>query len=383
MNDQIVQALKKIKDLPSGEEIFNDKGRFKSAVADFLPGAERDMVGLRKRIVEAVELGAYVRLSKSAAVGDIATEQLRVIAILRADGIDETLAKEIVGAFAALFGSSPAIIPASTQKTIAKSESASPPPFKPPAPPSVKPAGIVTQTSPQPQSPPKPVQSVPPANVAYSNATDITAEILQGKTRNLQFGNYRWRVLDVQSDKALLITEDVIEKRPYNVKYAGVTWETCTLRKYLNGEFLQKFTGEEQGKIAETRIGNPDNLWYGTSGGSNTTDKIFLLSLEEVDRYFGNSGDYQQKRLKKYKNGRWIADSYGSVFSNVHDSDRQAKFNNGACWWWLRSPGDISNYAAYVGTVGFVGVYGIHVYGDHVRSDSGGVRPALWLNLKS
>jgi len=56
-------------------------------------------------------------------------------------------------------------------------------------------------------------------------------------------------VLDVQGDKALMITKDVIEKRPYNVQDTDVTWETCDLRKYLNGEFLQKFTEEERGKM--------------------------------------------------------------------------------------------------------------------------------------
>jgi len=216
------------------------------------------------------------------------------------------------------------------------------------------------------------------ANARNQTATGIATEILQGKTRNLQFGSYKWRVLEVQSDAALMITEDIVEKRPYNEKYTAVTWETCTLRQYLNGDFLQKFTGEERGKIIETRISNPNNLWYGIPGGSDTMDKIFLLSLKEVDRYFGNSGDYQQKRRKSLKNGNWIAHSDGYGFSNAHDIDRQVKFTNEACWWWLRSPGGNSFLAAFVDYDGIV-----YVHGSFVSNDGGGVRPAFWLNLKS
>jgi len=192
----------------------------------------------------------------------------------------------------------------------------------------------------------------------------------------ISFGNYKWRVLDVQGGEALIITEDVIEKRPYNEKYSDVTWETCELRKYLNKKFLRKFTKEQQGQIIEKRIPNPRNLWYGTKGGNNTSDKIFLLSLEEADKYFGDSGDYLNERRKKYDNGTWIVVSYGHGFSNSHDSDRIVNYGSEACCWWLRSPGNCSNYATIVYAGGHVDVDG---YG--VTYASGGVRPALWLKV--
>ena len=194
----------------------------------------------------------------------------------------------------------------------------------------------------------------------------------------IKFGGYNWRVLEKQGNRALIITEDIIELRPYNVGRKDVTWETCTLRKYLNGEFLSKFSKEEQARIIETRISNPDNLWYDTKGGNDTTDKIFLLSLEEVDRYFGNSGDYLNKRRKDWdvNNNKWIPANGGIVFSNANDSDRITKFENKALWWWLRSPGNVSSNAAYVGRVGYV-----YVYGYSVNSGAFGLRPALLLNL--
>jgi len=190
------------------------------------------------------------------------------------------------------------------------------------------------------------------------------------------FGSYKWRVLDVQDGEALIITENVIEKRLYNEKYKNVPWETCDLREYLNNEFLLEFRKEQQRRIIEKRIPNPDNLWYGTKGGGDTHDKVFLLSIEEVDRYFGDSGDYLNKRKKYFKDdGKYIAERGDVCFSNSHDGARIASYEDEACWWWLRSPGlfDIS--------IAFVYVDGrVHVLGHSIRN-SGGVRPALWLKV--
>ncbi|MGG6312417.1 DUF6273 domain-containing protein [Paenibacillus macerans] len=51
----------------------------------------------------------------------------------------------------------------------------------------------------------------------------------------LSFGGYNWRVLDTQSNAALIITEDIIEQRAYHDAYKDITWADCALRKYLNG----------------------------------------------------------------------------------------------------------------------------------------------------
>ena len=216
--------------------------------------------------------------------------------------------------------------------------------------------------------------------LAFAFATGALASPRVGDI--MRFGEWDWRVLDVQNNRALIITENIIERRAYNEEDEEVTWETCTLRGYLNGEFLQKFSGEERGRIAETRIQNPDNLWYARKGGNHTEDKVFLLSLEEVDRYFGNSGDYENRRSKseRFFDGKreFVPDEDGPalVFSNANDSDRTAKLNNEPCLWWLRSPGYYSSRAAIVGGGGFVDASGVLVIDDY-----SGLRPALWLNL--
>ena len=81
----------------------------------------------------------------------------------------------------------------------------------------------------------------------------------------IEFADIDWRVLDIQGNKALLISEKVLETRRYNDEYKDITWEKCTLRGYLNGDFYNKL-GAAKGEIAEMRNGNPDNPWYGATG---------------------------------------------------------------------------------------------------------------------
>lgn len=104
------------------------------------------------------------------------------------------------------------------------------------------------------------------------------------------FDKYEWRVLDIQGNTALIITEYIIEQRPYHDAYKDITWADCSLRKYLNDEFYESFTAADQARIIPVINQNLDNQWYGSKGGVDTKDSIFLLSIEEVAcRYFGNS----------------------------------------------------------------------------------------------
>ena len=139
--------------------------------------------------------------------------------------------------------------------------------------------------------------------------------------------------------------------------------ETYTLRQYLNGEFYDSFNEADKARIAETRLANDNNQWFGTSGGNETSDRIFLLSLEEVVKYFGDSG-----QLRNRPSNEIIDDQY--------NSERIATdANGGASEWRLRSPGSNSDSAALVLSVGRVLVRGYVIYANAP------FRPALWLNL--
>lgn len=200
----------------------------------------------------------------------------------------------------------------------------------------------------------------------------------------------KWRVLSVNGDEALLLADKNLDCKKYNETYADVTWETSTIRSWLNGygigsnadgkdctsdNFIGKaFTASEQGTINQKTIQNPNNPEYGTIGGNDTTDKVFLLSLDEVmNPDYGFSSNYSEWSKTRWAKNTDYAKMQGAYTHNggKYDSGEY----DGNSWWWLRSPGDDSSRAAIV-----------NVYGNVHRSGFNGshaVRPALFLNLKS
>ena len=193
----------------------------------------------------------------------------------------------------------------------------------------------------------------------------------------VKLGGIDWLVLTVENNKALLISEDILENKMYN-EGEGTTWETCTLRQYLNNWFYNKL-GAAKVVIAETRNSNPNNPWYGTAGGNATIDKVFLLSLDELVKYFGDSGDLRNKRRKDYS-GNSISDGY-CVNDNYNNARMANNYTSSWSSWWLRSPGK-NSYRAAVVEYGCINVEGFYVYqGRDIGDERVGVRPALWLNL--
>lgn len=178
----------------------------------------------------------------------------------------------------------------------------------------------------------------------YANLKNSTvgAEIRFGHYSNGQ--SVIWKILRIQNNMLFIISSDNICNLPYHQPGGSITWADCTLRKWLNNEFIQGwFAPGEQARILPYKLNNDNNPKYNTPGGVPTTDKVFLLSINEANQLFANN---------------------------------QARANGS--WWWLRSPGDVPDYVAGVGSGGGVSTHGVDVY-----DRSGGVRPALWLNLNS
>lgn len=194
----------------------------------------------------------------------------------------------------------------------------------------------------------------------------------------IRLGRYEWRVLDIQYDMALMITDEIIEQRAYHDAYKEITWADCALRKYLNGTFYETFDEVDQSKIVMVTNKNFDNQWYGSEGGADTLDQIFILSLEEVCKYFGDSRSLLQNR--------GINQRYWFQRKDENNNKRLAKLqgSEGCWWWWLRSPGRVNLKAAYIfGTDGNIGIQGNNVLKGNLSDGkcTGGVRPALWLKL--
>jgi hypothetical protein len=177
-----------------------------------------------------------------------------------------------------------------------------------------------------------------------------------------------WRVLKREYDKILLITEDLIECRKYHEKNTNVTWETCSLRKWMNEEFIYTaFNNEEdRSRIALVLNSNPD-FEYPAEGEDPTWDRVFALSIDEVRRYFKNDSD-RMAALTPY-----VEKAYEG---RVNISDKYKVNGRGTGRWWLRSPGVTTSSAAVVCTGGDVDGVGLYAW-----YSGASVRPALWLNL--
>lgn len=171
-----------------------------------------------------------------------------------------------------------------------------------------------------------------------------------------------WLVLEVKDGKALVISKYALDRKPYNASYTDVTWETCTLRKWLNKEFINAaFSADEKAMIPTVTVPADKNPDYSTNPGNATQDQVFLLSIAEANKYC-SSDSARRCEPTDYAvaNGAWESDS-------------------GNCWWWLRSPGYVQNFAAIVYDCGDVNFY--DYYYDSINDIA--VRPALWIDLNS
>ncbi len=177
--------------------------------------------------------------------------------------------------------------------------------------------------------------------------------------------NIEWIVLKKSGSKLLLISRYALDCQSYDTSHTGTTWEICALRKWLNESFLENaFSSDEQNMIQSSIVTADMNPEYDTNPGNDTTDKVFLLSIKEVNQYF-SSDDARECAPTDYAIAQGVSINIGYLTGG-----------KATCWWWLRSPGFISNYAAFVFYDGFV-----HCYGNQVAEGDGAVRPALWIDL--
>lgn len=167
-----------------------------------------------------------------------------------------------------------------------------------------------------------------------------------------------WLVLEVKDGKALVVSKYALDCKQYNTSNTDVTWETCTLRKWLNNDFINAaFSSYEKAMIPTVTVSADENPDYSTNPANATQDQVFLLSITEANKYFNSNGARQCEPTDyAVANGIWESDS------------------GNFCWWWLRSPGDVQNDAATVYRDGDVV--------DDVVCVLGAVRPALWISLE-
>ena len=213
-------------------------------------------------------------------------------------------------------------------------------------------------------------------------ATGLFAPVLELQEGDTyEFGNRKWLVMYVYDKHALLLAQDIVAIQPYNQRDEEVTWENCSLRRWLNDEFYNESFSEKERKlirqvsptIQKSAVGS-----YDISGGAGEsaypyydggylddepTDHVFLLSFRDITK--------QHFNFDWPIDGKWtIDDKYNSERRATYDPDKDCKA------WWLRDPGGALNKAAAIDANGAVQRGGIAV------SSEIGVRPAIWINLK-
>ena len=188
----------------------------------------------------------------------------------------------------------------------------------------------------------------------------------------MQIGNYMqnnstykspitWAVLAKEDNKILLITDKVIECKQYSESENKSTWDESSIRTWLNDKFLNEaFTPEEQDKILITYVSADENPRFDVYQGASTQDKIFILSINEAEKYFNSP----KERLCEPTDYVLAKRPYISNVDGVN-----------SCHWWLRTHGKFDGSSTYVTSTGYT-----YELGDGVTADQYCIRPAMWIS---
>ena len=224
----------------------------------------------------------------------------------------------------------------------------------------------------------------------YRDSSDLVYQMSKERLENVQVGDtvflgaypqghitseekdpIEWLVLEKDGSQLTLITKYVVDALPYmkynyNRDHTPVTWRTSLLREWLNDTFLETaFDPGEIRMLQRTRQKNGE-------GSYDTTDRIYLLSVQEAEAYFASDEDRKCVPTQ-------FALEFGAYRSSAE----------GTTLWWLRTPIYSSNdpilqesgtYATY--RIGCVGTSGQIVSVGHYLNCLYGVRPVIQVDLE-
>ena len=174
-------------------------------------------------------------------------------------------------------------------------------------------------------------------------------------------------MLDIKDQYALLISRYGLDVQPFHVNWEDVTWENCTLRDWLNHDFMYTaFTPKERSSVLVTSVDNSQSQGSGewdAPGENNTYDRVFLLSYAEAEKYL-SSNPSRQCEPTPYAASK-ATDKYSGNY------ERSGNYR----WWWLRTSSFSPSTRDLAGAEGYLGFI------DGVDSKSPLVRPAFWVDL--
>lgn len=180
----------------------------------------------------------------------------------------------------------------------------------------------------------------------------------------------RWKVLSNEGNLLFVMSEMMLEARGFHSANAAVTWETSAVRTWLNNDFINKaFSTYEQSQIVTSSLVNEDNPTWGTDGGNDTQDKLFLLSYSDsINSNYGFYGNPNSFDTARRAQGTDYAKSKG-----IQVSTSSSYLGNSS--WWLRTPGKYASRAVLVNETGSMSELN-NVYFRYM-----GIRPAMRIAL--
>lgn len=146
-----------------------------------------------------------------------------------------------------------------------------------------------------------------------------------------------WLVLEAEGGEALVISEYGLDCLPFNETQTETTWENCTLRHHLNGDFYNRaFSADEKRRIVKSRVEARPDAHFEADQGAGTEDFVFLPAIEDGEKFFAEGG--------------FFADGDGAICRATLYAERRGALADdvGNCLWWLRSSGFSNLGAVYV-----------------------------------
>ena len=191
-----------------------------------------------------------------------------------------------------------------------------------------------------------------------------------------------WQVLDKDRDRLLLLSKYMLYWTFYDGSVmlippsSETNWEVSSVRAELNGEcFNSWFSMEEQAIIIETVQVMDENPQYHIPAGNATLDSLFLLSLEEANRYLGVSMNPEDE------SGNECENTAAAAYMMMADPPLKKGICDAEVFpqsfpWWLRTAGIDAASTMCINDHGHADFEGIASDADEV-----GIRPALWIDL--
>lgn len=189
----------------------------------------------------------------------------------------------------------------------------------------------------------------------------------------------KWRVLQNSGKELFMLSEYILDCKRYHGAYTARTWHDCDLRQWLNDAFYSTAFNVAERQLIKTTLCMDNG-----EGSPDTEDKIFLLSIAEVQGLSATLGkDLLRARGTEFAKIKKVDGCHLYVMDKNVDMDyiHEGSKRYGCSWWWLRNQGRLkdkghdSSRAAFIGTRVSIRHYA------RVNRTGYGVRPALKLNL--